>query len=347
VSIVQVIKNEAHRLGFILAGVTTPETPPHVPAYEDWLMLGRHGSMGYLADERARICRRDPRLILPECRSILMLGVRYPDPKTAKPEEHAGLTGKVAAYAWGSDYHSVLPERLRALSTFIEQLAGKTLPQRWYTDMGPIMERDLAQRAGLGWIGKNTCLINPKAGSYFLLAEILLGIDLEPDPAFTSDRCGTCTRCIEACPTGCILPNRTLDARRCIAYLNIENKGEIPIDLRSQMGSWVFGCDVCQMVCPWNRFAATEYDQSLVPYPGLDKPDLRAELSLTPHGFNRKFKDSPIQRARRRGYLRNVAVALGNSGNPAAIPALEGAMKDDEPLVRSHAEWALKHIRKS
>ncbi len=180
-----------------------------------------------------------------------------------------------------------------------------------------------------------------------MLAEILLGIDLEPDPPFTADRCGTCRRCIEACPTGCILPDRTLDARRCIAYLTIENKGEIPPDLRPQMGKWVFGCDICQMVCPWNRFAAKEYDPSLAAFPGVISPDLRADLMLTPHEFNQKFKDSPVQRARRRGYLRNVAVALGNSRDPAGIPALEEALQDDEPLVRSHAEWALKQIRKS
>jgi epoxyqueuosine reductase len=346
VSITQAVKDEARRLGFALAGVTTPEPPPHVSAYENWLMLGRHGSMDYLADERARTRRRDPRLILPECRSILMLGVRYPDPKTAKPDQENGLTGRVAAYAWGRDYHLVLPERLQALATFTEQLVGNPVPQRWYTDTGPILERDLAQRAGLGWVGKNTCLINPKTGSYFLLAEILLGVDLEPDPPFSADRCGTCRRCIEACPTGCILPNRTLDSRRCISYLTIENKGEIPSDLRLQMGNWAFGCDVCQMVCPWNRFTVKEHDQSLAPYPGLMNPDLRADLMLTSQEFNRKFKDSPVQRARRRGYLRNVAVALGNSGNPAGIPTLEGALQDDEPLVRQHAAWALKRIRK-
>lgn len=346
-SITQAVKQEARRLGFTEAGITSPESPPHVPAYENWLLLGRHGSMGYLADEHARIYRRDPRLIMPECRSILILGMHYPDPKTAAPEEEAGLSGQVAAYAWGRDYHIVLPERLRALSMFIEQLAGNPVPHRWYTDTGPIMERDLAQRAGLGWIGKNTCLINPKNGSYFLLAEILLGIELEPDPPFTADRCGTCTRCVEACPTGCILPDRTLDARRCIAYLTIENKGEIPSELRSQMGNRVFGCDVCQVVCPWNRFAAKENDNGRVPAPDLTRPDLRADLVLTPHGFNRKFKDSPIQRVRRRGYLRNVAIALGNSRNPAGIPALEWALQDDEPIVRSHAEWALRRIRAS
>ena len=343
-STVQAVKIEARRLGFALAGLTTPEPPPHVPAYDNWLLLGRHGSMAYLAEDRGRQCRRDPRLLLPECRSILMLGVLYPDPKTATPVEETDLSGQVAAYAWGRDYHIDLAGRLLALSMFIEKLVGKPLPHRCYTDTGPIMERDLAQRAGLGWIGKNTCLINPNNGSYFLLAEILLGIALEPDPPFLADRCGTCTRCIEACPTGCILPDRTLDARRCIAYLTIENKGEIPSDMRSQLGNRVFGCDVCQMVCPWNRFAGKENEQTPAPFPDLARPDLRDDMMLTTHGFNQKFRGSPIQRTRRRGYLRNVAVALGNSRNPAGIPALEWALQDGEPLVRSHADWALKQI---
>jgi epoxyqueuosine reductase len=345
VTIVQAIKDEARRVGFVLAGITTPEPTPHVKAYENWLTLGRHGSMHYLASERAQMCRRDPQMILPECRSILSLGARYADPKTAESEQGNSLNGRVAAYAWGQDYHITIPERLEALCAYIERLAGKPIPHRWYTDTGPLLERDLAQRAGLGWIGKNTCLINPKLGSYFILAEILLGIDLEPDPPFTADRCGTCRRCMEACPTGCILPDRTLDARRCIAYLTIENKGEIPPDIRPYMGNWVFGCDVCQMVCPWNRFATRENTTMFMPYPGVSKPDLGVELRLTPSGFNQKFKNSPIQRARRRGYLRNVTVALGNSGNPAGAPSLEEALQNDEPLVRNHADWALKQIR--
>jgi epoxyqueuosine reductase len=343
----QAVKNEARHLGFTLAGVTTPEPPPHLSAYENWLTLGRYGSMEYLANQRARTCRRDPRLILPECRSILMLGVRYPYPRTDIPDEKSGPAGRIAAYAWGRDYHLVLPKRLETLVTFIEQRLGATVPHRWYTDTGPVLERDLAQRAGLGWIGKNTCLINPKLGSYFLLAEILLGTDLEPDPPFTADRCGTCTRCIEACPTHCILPDRTLDARRCISYLTIENKGEIPSELRPLVGNWTFGCDVCQIVCPWNRFSAKEFDQTFAPYPDLPNPDLTADLMLTPQGFNRKFKDNPVQRARRGGYLRNTAIALGNSSSLAAIPALEKALQEATPLVRQHVEWALKRIRRS
>jgi epoxyqueuosine reductase len=300
--------------------------------------------MVYLAKERARKCRGDPRAILPECRSILVLGMRHPNPKTVRVDEKDGLKGLIAAYAWGKDYHLVIPERLKSLSAFITELVGNPLPQRWYTDTGPILERDLAQRSGLGWIGKNSCLINPKAGSYFLLAEILLGIELEPDPPFTTDHCGTCTRCIEACPTSCIQPDRTIDARGCISYLTIENKGEIPPSLRPRVGKWVFGCDVCQMVCPWNRFGKNEDKNGLSLHPDLASPDLGEDMLLTPQGFNRKFKNSPIQRARRRGYLRNVAVALGNSGDPAGVPVLEKALQDDEPLIRHHAGWALDQI---
>ena len=224
-------------------------------------------------------------------------------------------------------------------------LAGKPIPQRGYSDTGPILERDLAQRAGLGWIGKNTCLIHPTAGSYFLLAEILLGIELEPDPPFPADRCGTCRRCMQACPTGCILPDRTLDARRCISTLTIENKAEIPDELRPQMGNWIFGCDICQMVCPWNRFAMEEYDLGLASDPGMAYPDLRAEMRLTLQEFNQKFQASPIRRARQPGYLRNVAVAMGNSGNPAFLPDLEEARQNAEPLVQQHVEWAIQQIR--
>ncbi len=254
--------------------------------------------------------------------------------------------GKIAAYAWGTDYHVIIPEKLQALIKFIEQQVGYPFSNRWYTDTGPILERDLAQRAGLGWIGKNTCLINPKLGSYFLLAEILLGIELEPDPPFTTDHCGTCTRCIEACPTECILEDRTIDAGRCISYLTIELKEDIPEDLRPLIGNWFFGCDVCQMVCPWNRFAAPDGDSSLKAREGMARPQLIRELELTPEDFNKKFKDSPVKRTKRRGYLRNVAVALGNSANPEAIPALKKALEDKEPMIQRHAAWALKQITK-
>ncbi len=342
-SLEQSLKTYAHRLGFLLAGITTPEPPPHFQVYENWLAAGHHAEMHYLEDDQARTRRADPTQILAECRSILVLAVPYPDPKKAPAPEGQPPHGRVAAYAWGDDYHHILPQRLQEIVRFIEGRLGRPVPHRCYTDTGPLLERDLAQRAGLGWIGKNTCLIHPRYGSYFLLAEILLGLELQPDPPFSSDHCGTCSRCIQACPTACILPNRTLDARRCISYLTIENKGEIPAALRPQMGEWVFGCDICQQVCPWNRFAPPA-DPAFLPRAGQPRPSLPEHIKLTTTEFNARFKGTPIQRAKRRGYLRNLAVALGNSGDKSAIPSLEAARNDPEPLVSIHASWAFSRL---
>lgn len=349
------IKVKSSELGFILAGVTTPDPPPHYATFERWLAQGRHGTMSYLATERSRARRADPRQILPECRSILVLATPYSPPvhppisaqeaRYGNVNVSAGMGGReggqIASYAWGADYHDILPERMRELVQFIEDQAGGPIKNRWYTDTGPILERDLAQRAGIGWIGKNTCLINPKHGSYFLLSEILLDLALEPDLPFVTDHCGTCTRCIEACPTDCILPDRTIDAARCISYLTIELKEDIPAQLRDKTGNWVFGCDICQMVCPWNRFAG-EGDPAF----GDQSPahSLTEELSVTSQEFNQRFKGSPIKRAKRRGYLRNVAVALGNMGDMHALPVLQNASNDEEPLVREHAQWAIEKI---
>jgi len=342
----QAIKDEARRLGFTLAGVTTPDPPPHLPVFARWLAEGKHGNMAYLAEGRAIERRADPLLILPECRSILVLAIPYSNPKLAAAAAQDEPRGRVAAYAWGEDYHLILPERLKSLVRFIEEQVGRPIPNRWYTDTGPLLERDLAQRAGLGWIGKNTCLINPRSGSYFLLAEILLGLALEPDAPFETDQCGTCTRCLDACPTQCILPDRTIDARRCISYLTIELKDDISPELRAGLDSWVFGCDVCQVVCPWNRFAAAEGDPTFSPRPGTALPVLESELALTPREFSQKFKGSPVKRARRAGYLRNVAVSLGNRGDAQSIPALEEALTHAEPIVRRHAAWAITQIHR-
>lgn len=298
--------------------------------------------MAYLAAEQARLRRADPRQILPECRSIILLGRRYPPPET--PAIHAGLSGKTAAFALETDYHDAIGKQLEKLVAFIENRLGVSVPNRRYVDTGPVLERDLAQRAGLGWIGKNTCLINPRFGSYFFIAEVFLGLDLAVDAPFAFDRCGSCTRCLDACPTACILPDRTIDARRCISYLTIELKDAIPVDLRSQIGAWVFGCDICQQVCPWNRRAG--FDMAPSEGSGAAQfPNLIGELSLSAEEFNRKFKGRPQKRARRRGYLRSVAVALGNSGERDAVPALAQALCDDpEPLVRAHAAWALGNL---
>ncbi len=340
----QSILEKAHRLGFILAGVTTPDPTPHVNFFEDWLARGHHADMAYLAADRARAARANPRLLLPECQSILVLGAPYFLPSPERRGAGGEVQARVASYALGEDYHLVLPPRLAELVQFIEAQVGHPVPNRYYTDTGPLLERDLAQRAGLGWIGKNTCLIHPQKGSYFLLAEILLGLELEPDAPFPTDHCGTCTRCIDACPTNAILPNRSLDARRCISYLTIENKGDIPADLRPLIGDWIFGCDICQTVCPWNKFSAPAGDASFQPSAGAAPTDLIATLALTPQSFNRQFKRSPLQRAKRRGLLRNASVALGNIGDARALPALENALNDSEPLVREHAKWAMEQI---
>jgi len=334
----QVLKEEAARQGFTLAGITTPDPPEHLTAFEQWLQAGRHGEMAYLARESTRRQRADPRQLLPECEAILVLGMPYYSSKQG--------IGRIASYAWGEDYHHVVPERIGALVAFLETWLGRPVPHRWYTDSGPLLERDLAQRAGLGWIGRNTCLINPRQGSYFFLAELLLDVALQPDPPFTADHCGACRRCIDACPTGCIRPDRTLDARQCISYLTIEQKGDIPPELRPRLGNWVFGCDICQQVCPWNRFAPEQGDSAFAPRPGVLAPELTAELGLSEAEFKRKFAGSPVLRAKRRGYLRNVAVTLGNLGDAAAVTVLE-QVRDEEPelLVREHAAWAVEVLR--
>jgi epoxyqueuosine reductase len=339
----QAIKDKARQLGFILAGVTSSEPPAHYSIFEKWLAEGKHGTMNYLSEERSRTRRADPKQILPECKSILVLALPY----TPLSEQSSSFIPhpsslKVASYALGDDYHDIIPPRLKLIVEFIEEQLGHPIPNRYYTDTGPILERDLAQRAGLGWIGKNSMLINPKAGSTFFLAEILLGIELEPDDAIVTDHCGTCTRCITACPTQAILPDRTLDARRCISYLTIELKDDIPEDLRPLMQDWIFGCDICQQVCPWNRFS-TPADSAFEPK--IPLPVLTSDLILTSVEFNQRFKQSPIKRAKRRGFLRNLAVAIGNNGNKDDLPLLEQAAQDDEPLVREHAKWAMEKVK--
>lgn len=345
-SLKKFIQAETERLGFTLSGAARVEPPLHLSTYEQWIDSGLHAGMGYLATERAMERRANPAVIQPEARSLLVVALPYHSPASIPDSQANEAAGRVAAYAWGDDYHDIIPPRLQELGEALEKHLGRAIRQRPYTDTGPILERDFAQTAGLGWIGKNTCLISPRHGSYFLLGETFVDVEIEPDDPLTTDHCGTCTRCIEACPTGCIRPDRTIDSSRCISYLTIENKGEIPTELREKTGDWVFGCDICQMVCPWNlRFAKPEGDPALAPRPGIPRPVLREELRLTPQEFNRKFKGSPIQRARRHGYLRNVAVALGNQQDTSTVHDLaETLLNEPEPLVRAHAAWALGRI---
>ncbi len=346
-SLVDLLQAETQRLGFNLYGVSPVAPPTHFPVFEGWIEAGLHAGMAYLAAERSLQRRANPALIEPEAQSLLVAAMRYFSP-TSIPDGPVGeALGRIAAYAWGDDYHEVIPPRLEELAQILEKYLGRSLRSHAYTDTGPILERDFAQTAGLGWSGKNTCLINPRQGSYFLLGETLLDVEIEPSETFKTDQCGSCQRCIQACPTDAIRPDRTIDSGRCISYLTIENKGPIPAALRSKMGDWVFGCDICQMVCPWNlRFAAPEGHPALAPRPGIPRPILRKELRLTPQEFNRKFHRSPVLRAKRRGYLRNIAVALGNQADPETIPDLAQTLESEpEPLVRAHAAWALGRMR--
>ncbi len=339
-NLTQQLKTEARRLGFTLAGVTTPDPPNHLDFFHNWLSNGFHASMNWIASERSLERRSDPLLILPECKSILVLGIPYPAPK-------GNLKGgNIASYALNQDYHEVLPEKLRSLVEFLEEKVSRPVPNRWYTDTGPVLERELAMRAGLGWIGKNTTLINRDYGSYFLLSEILLGVELIPDLPITEGFCGSCTNCLDTCPTGALRDPYTLDANRCISYLTIEHREEIPHKLRPQIGDWVFGCDICQVVCPWNKPGAEAPSilSELLPREELLGIDLVEELGLSPEGFSARFKGSPVKRTKQRGYLRNVAIVLGNLGDPASVPALGTALEDPEPLVREAAAWALGEI---
>ncbi|MFQ5922513.1 MAG: tRNA epoxyqueuosine(34) reductase QueG [Anaerolineales bacterium] len=331
-------KTEARRLGFSLVGVTSPEPPPHLEVYEKWLEAGRHGEMVYLETDRARHRRANPREILPECASILVLAVNYLPQQPAR--------GGVAAYAVGDDYHDVLVDRLKQLISSMEERLGREIMNRYYTDTGPLLERELAQRAGLGWIGKNTCLISPQHGSYFLLAELLLDLPLVPDEPITTDHCGECTLCIEACPTACILPDRTLDATRCISYLTIELKGAIPDELRPLTSDWVFGCDICQQVCPWNlRFAEPTTDLAFQARPFLQDPRPRDFLQLSPEGYRRELSMSPLKRAKHAGLLRNTALAAANLEDRSTVSDLVRLLSEEaDPIPRTHAAWALGQL---
>jgi epoxyqueuosine reductase len=334
------ITQRARQLGFDDCRFTTALPPDHAAEFQRWLQAGLHGQMDYLARNAHK--RVAPAQVLAAARTIITLAASYTTPDTGVPP-HTGAPGEIARYARYGDYHKVLGGRLKELTAFVNTLGGGAR-SLWYVDTGPLLERDLAERAGLGFIGKHTNLISRKLGNWIFLSEIITTLELEAD-APEKNRCGSCRRCIDACPTAAITAPFQLDARRCISYLTIELKGPIPEALRPMIGNRIYGCDDCLAVCPWNRFARQGAMMRPHYRPDLAAPDLIDLLSLDEAAFEQRFAGTPIRRAKRRGLLRNVCVALGNGGDRAALPALERAAADAEPLVAEHARWAIARIQ--
>lgn len=333
------VKAQAFGLGFDLVGICTLGPVDGARAFDDWLERGYAGDMEYLA--RGRDKRQDSRLPLSGAVSAIVVAMNYGGHEPGGP---------VARYARGDDYHDFMIERLRALHCWLDEETGQPVAGKAYVDTGPILERDLARRAGLGWFGKNTNLINPSLGSFFFLGTLLVGLELAPDPPFEADRCGSCTRCLDACPTQAFAAPRVLNATLCISYLTIELKAAIPAELRESIGELVYGCDICQDVCPWNqRFARGLPDDSpFAPREFIRDKEARTlcrkVLELSQEEFRAAFRGSPMKRAKLRGLKRNAAVVLGNVGTPEDADVLRRALDDPEPLVRDHAEWALERI---
>jgi len=334
------IKEEAQRLGFGLVGISPVAPPPHEQFFAQWLRAGFAGKLDYM--QRTELLRRDPAQLVPWAVSVISVGLNY-NTDHRRPEAGARNTGWISRYAWGDDYHSIMHQRLESLLDRIRVLNERPVQGKAFVDSGPVLERDAAGIAGLGWIGKNTHLISPKEGSWFFLAELFVDLPLTYDRPIR-DRCGRCDLCIKECPTGAFVGPYILDARRCISYLTIELKGWIPRSLRPLIGNHIFGCDICQEICPYNAKAATSSEPAFAPRAGLYAPELIPFLALDEKEFRQRFSGSPVLRAKRRGLLRNVAVALGNLRSTTAVPALIGALRDQEALIRGHAAWALGEI---
>jgi len=370
----RLLKEAAREEGFELAGICRPEPSEHGRFLEDWLATGRHGEMDYLARPDALARRQDLSLTLPEVRSVLVVAHEYaqPDPEGVPDDPSRGV---IARYARGRDYHRVVKKGLERVHRGFQERAGREVHARAYVDTAPILERDLARRAGIGWFGKNTMILNPRRGSYFFLGVLLLEEELEPDPPFEPDHCGTCRSCLDACPTGALLGRDedgapVMDARLCISYLTIEHRGPIPRELRHLIGNRIYGCDICQEVCPFNvkfseeaeepGYAArgrgeapvgVDPDPSVTDtsHPGTDGSPLTEllETALSEEAWEWFSRGSAIRRAGRAGMARNVSVALGNWGSSEAVPVLSDALSDPEPLVRGHAAWALGRVEEA
>jgi epoxyqueuosine reductase len=328
----------AASIGFDSCRVAPVEPPNHAKEFREWLRDSAHGEMEYM--RRGEEKRADPQKILPGAKSIIVVALNYFQGETLRRSQTAA-TGRIARYAWGHDYHDVIARKLNKLDKFLAEFGGE---QKCYVDTGPILERDHAARSGIGWHGKSTMLIDPRLGTWFFLAEILTTLELPRDEP-QRDRCGTCVRCITACPTGAITAPHRLDARRCISYLTIELKGSIPLEMRPLIGDRIFGCDDCLEACPWNRFAKLSRESAFAADRSTVGTSLCEYLLLSDNEFREMFRNSPIKRIKRRGFLRNVCVALGNVGTAQDLPALEQALTDDEPLIVEHAAWAISQIK--
>lgn len=329
------LRQLAGRLGFSECRVAPAAPAAHREIYEQWLAEGRHGDMAWMARNVER--RTDPRLVLPGARSVIVLATNYfqgESPPTA-------LEGRIARYAWNDDYHDLVEKRLREIDAFLAKVGGT---QRCYVDTGPVLERDFAAEAGLGWNGKSTMQIHGSLGTWFFLSEILTTLDLPPD-APAKDRCGRCSRCMDACPTQAITAPRRLDARRCISYLTIEHKGSIPMEFRRAIGGRLYGCDDCLTACPWNRFAQASNEAAFAAREAVFSMKLRDMLKLDDTAFRTLFAKSPVKRIKRPAFLRNVCVVLGNVGGAEDLPALEASATDEHELIREHAAWAIAEIR--
>jgi len=346
----------ARGLGFDDCRIAPVHRASHAGVFEKWIAEGKHGDMAWLA--RAPERRTDPSLVLPGARAMIVVAMNYyaNDPAGRLPPSETGrdlalvdnpdaaspspARGVIARYAWGDDYHDLIEDRLRQLCDLLASVGGVQKP---YVDTGPVLERDFASDAGLGWNGKSTVQIHPRLGTWFFLGEILTTLPLPHDQPF-GDHCGKCTRCLDACPTQAITAPRQLDARRCLSYLTIENKGSIPLGFRKAMGGRIYGCDDCLTACPWNRFAQASRESAFAAREHVHDWTLREFLTLNDDSFRALFKGSPIKRLKRPGFLRNVCVALGNIGTCDDLPALRAAAADHHPLIAEHASWAIRAI---
>jgi len=333
------LKQRATELGFQHCGICPAAAPPGAARLDDWLAAGYAGQMHYIADRRPAYDH--PRHVLEGAQSIVMLAMHYSPEKPSPPQSGEG---RVSRYAWGTDdYHNLIRDRLHRLADSHREQVPEAIT-RGVIDTAPLMEREFAQLAGLGWIGKNTLLLSKTAGSYFFLAALLTDQRLSYDEPLAMDHCGTCTACLDACPTDAFPQPYVLDATRCISYLTIELQNPIPVELRPKMGNWLFGCDVCQDVCPWNKNAPPTAEKAFAPCEEMNPMELATLFDLDEEQFRARFRQTPLWRAHRRGLLRNAAIVLGNQGDASALPALHRGLQDEEPLVRGACAWALGEL---